>query len=71
MTLESYGTGIISSAGRRWKVFTSDEFAREFQPLDAAVRHEIGALSLVLEQLGPQLGRHSMRQVVCGGLPLL
>ncbi len=35
----------------------ADEFEPEFDALDADVQTEILALSLLLEQLGPQLGR--------------
>ena len=40
-----------------WTVQISDEFMPEFQALHEDVRTEIAALSLWLEQFGPQLGR--------------
>jgi hypothetical protein len=41
----------------RWAVEIGEEFEAEFDVLPAQVRTEILALSLVLEQFGPQLGR--------------
>lgn len=41
----------------RWAVEIADEFEREFDALPEQVRIEILALSLVLEEFGPQLGR--------------
>ena len=41
----------------RWAVEIGEEFEAEFDALPAQVRTEILALSLVLEQFGPQLGR--------------
>jgi hypothetical protein len=41
----------------RWTVELADEFASEFDALPEAVRTEILALALVLQQFGPQLGR--------------
>ncbi len=41
----------------RWAVEMADEFEPEFDELDEDVRAEILALSLVLEEFGPQLGR--------------
>jgi hypothetical protein len=41
----------------KWAVEMADEFEREFDVLHEQVRTEILALSLVLEQFGPQLGR--------------
>lgn len=41
----------------RWVVEIADEFDSEFDALHENVRAEILALSLVLEQFGPQLGR--------------
>jgi hypothetical protein len=41
----------------RWAVELADEFEREFDVLREEVQTEILALSLVLEQFGPQLGR--------------
>ena len=41
----------------RWAVEIGEEFEAEFDALPAEVRTEILALSLVLEQFGPQLGR--------------
>jgi hypothetical protein len=41
----------------RWAVEMADEFEREFDVLREEVQTEILALSLVLEQFGPQLGR--------------
>jgi hypothetical protein len=43
--------------GMRWIVEIADEFDPEFDELDEAVRAEILALSLALEQFGPQMGR--------------
>lgn len=40
-----------------WTVLFGDEFEAEFQDLHEDVRAEILALSLVLQQFGPQLGR--------------
>jgi hypothetical protein len=40
-----------------WAVEMADEFEPEFDAFDEDVRTEILALSLVLEQFGPQLGR--------------
>ena len=41
----------------RWAVEIGEEFEAEFDVLPAQVRTEILAVSLVLEQFGPQLGR--------------
>jgi hypothetical protein len=41
----------------RWIVEIADEFDSEFDALHENVRAEILALSLVLEQFGPQMGR--------------
>jgi len=41
----------------KWAVEMVDEFEREFDVLHEEVQTEILALSLVLEQFGPQLGR--------------
>jgi hypothetical protein len=41
----------------RWAVEIADEFEPEFDALPEQVRIEILALSLVLEEFGPQLGR--------------
>src|SRR4030088_2549134 len=41
----------------KWAVAMADEFEREFDVLHEEVQTEILALSLVLEQFGPQLGR--------------
>jgi len=41
----------------RWVVELADEFAVEFQDLDEDVQTEILALSRLLQQFGPQLGR--------------
>jgi len=41
----------------RWVVEIADEFALEFQALDEYVQTEILALSRLLQQFGPQLGR--------------
>src|SRR5882757_8025081 len=41
----------------RWAVEIGEEFEAEFDALPAQVCTEILALSLVLEQFGPQLGR--------------
>jgi len=41
----------------RWAVEMADEFEPEFDVLHEEVQTEILALSLVLEQFGPQLGR--------------
>jgi hypothetical protein len=41
----------------RWAVEIGDEFEPEFDALPEQVRTEILALSLLLEQFGPQLGR--------------
>ena len=41
----------------RWAVEIGDEFEPEFDALPEQVRVEILALSLLLEQFGPQLGR--------------
>jgi hypothetical protein len=40
-----------------WAVAIADEFEPEFDGLPEEVRTEILALSLLLEQFGPQLGR--------------
>ena len=40
-----------------WVVEIGDEFEAEFLALDPAVRDEIHALSRLLRQFGPQLGR--------------
>ena len=40
-----------------WTVEVGDEFAPEFDQLDEEVRIEILALSRLLQQFGPQLGR--------------
>jgi hypothetical protein len=41
----------------RWAVEMADEFEPEFDELHENVRTEILALSLVLKEFGPQLGR--------------
>jgi hypothetical protein len=41
----------------RWAIELADEFEPEFDALREDVRIEILALSLLLEQFGPQLGR--------------
>ena len=41
----------------RWAVEIGDEFEPEFDALPEDVRTEMLALSLLLEQFGPQLGR--------------
>ena len=41
----------------KWVVEMADEFEPEFDALDKDVQTEILALSLVLEEFGPQLGR--------------
>ncbi|MGC2333634.1 MAG: type II toxin-antitoxin system RelE/ParE family toxin [Candidatus Acidiferrales bacterium] len=41
----------------KWAVEMADEFEPEFHALHEDVRTEILALSIVLEQFGPQLGR--------------
>ncbi|HLY60779.1 MAG TPA: type II toxin-antitoxin system RelE/ParE family toxin [Terriglobia bacterium] len=41
----------------RWAVELADEFEPEFDALHEDVQTEILALSLLLEQFGPQLGR--------------
>lgn len=41
----------------KWAVEMADEFEAEFDALPEDVQTEILALSLVLEQFGPQLGR--------------
>jgi hypothetical protein len=41
----------------KWAVELADEFEPEFDALDKDVQTEILALSLVLEEFGPQLGR--------------
>jgi hypothetical protein len=41
----------------RWTVEIGDEFAPEFNELHEDVRTEVLALSRVLQQFGPQLGR--------------
>jgi len=41
----------------RWAVEIGDEFEPEFDALHADVQTEILALSLLLQQFGPQLGR--------------
>ena len=43
--------------GMPWVVEMADAFEREFDVLHEDVQTEILALSLVLEQFGPQLGR--------------
>jgi hypothetical protein len=40
-----------------WAVEIGDEFEQEFDALDPDVRDEIMALALLLEKIGPQLGR--------------
>jgi hypothetical protein len=40
-----------------WAVEIGDEFEPEFDALDPDVRDEILALALLLEKIGPQLGR--------------
>src|ERR1039457_3669331 len=47
----------MSYYGLSWSVEIGDEFKREFFALDEDVRTEILALSRLLQQLGPQLGR--------------
>jgi hypothetical protein len=41
----------------KWSVEMADEFEPEFDALHEYVQTEILALSLVLEEFGPQLGR--------------
>jgi hypothetical protein len=41
----------------RWVVEIADEFAAEFQSLDEDVQTELLALSRLLQQFGPELGR--------------
>ena len=41
----------------RWAVELADEFKPEFDALDQDVRREVLALSRVLQEFGPQLGR--------------
>jgi hypothetical protein len=41
----------------KWAVEMADEFEPEFKVLHENVRTEVLALSLVLEEFGPQLGR--------------
>ena len=41
----------------KWAVEMADEFGPEFDALHEDVRTEILALSLVLEEFGPRLGR--------------
>ena len=41
----------------KWAVEMADEFEPEFDVLGKDVQTEILALSLVLEEFGPQLGR--------------
>ena len=41
----------------RWTVEIGDEFEPEFNELHEDVRTEVLALSRVLQQFGPQLGR--------------
>ncbi len=56
MSLTSYELHAIFS-NVRWAVEIGEEFEAEFDALPTQVRTEILALSLVLEQFGPQLGR--------------
>jgi hypothetical protein len=41
----------------KWAVELADEFKPEFDELQEDVRNEVLALSLVLQEFGPQLGR--------------
>jgi len=41
----------------RWEVEIADEFEPEFDALSERVQTEVLALTLLLEQFGPQLGR--------------
>jgi len=41
----------------RWSVELADEFRPEFDALDQGARREVLALSRVLQEFGPQLGR--------------
>ena len=41
----------------RWTVEIADEFRPEFEAFDRSVRREVLALSCVLQEFGPQLGR--------------
>lgn len=41
----------------KWAVDMADEFEQEFEALREDVQNEILALSMVLEQFGPGLGR--------------
>ena len=41
----------------KWAVEMADEFKPEFDALHEAVRTEVLALSLVIQEFGPQLGR--------------
>jgi len=56
MELTSYELHAIFS-NVRWAVEIGEDFEAEFDALPTQVRTEILALSLVLEQFGPQLGR--------------
>lgn len=56
MSLTEYAfDGILKEVG--WVVEIGDEFEPEFLALDQAVIDEIHALSRLLQQFGPQLGR--------------
>jgi hypothetical protein len=56
MELTSYGSyGILSGVG--WGVEIGDEFEPEFDEVDEDVQTEILALTRLLQQFGPQLGR--------------
>jgi hypothetical protein len=48
---------LMSYYGMSWAVEIGDEFEPEFDALHEGVQNEILALSLVLQQFGPQLGR--------------
>ena len=56
MDLTSYGLNIIL-LGVGWVVEIGDEFKPEFFALKEDVQSEILALSRLLQQFGPQLGR--------------
>lgn len=56
MDLTSYALHIIMTFVS-WLVEMADEFERDFERLQDDVQTEILALSLLLEQFGPQLGR--------------
>lgn len=59
--IRGYGVDIIwtpcHTLAVKWAVEMADEFEPEFEVLHENVQTEILALSLVLEEFGPQLGR--------------